>query len=303
MKPLQFLKSLLPSFGRAMVLDDIRLAKLSLAALAAPAYADSLRLFGNRKFTNTDLKQDWDNYRRLVRGANGANTIVAIEKAFKPMMTTLDLIETLVEKDYNEDIQGAGITYYKAAVLQLLESISFAVDYSMKYLNYVLVIETAELSDDEASVVDEIGAALVPAELRFIKDRFMDFCMVMNTLAKPTETIKTDFASIPDITISESGDRMVQSTVGAAKLDPFMHGLVPLPMNLIYHTRMRYAEWQNERHQQAKAEKEVLELRKLRMERELKGKKDPALEKQIEYTQKRVDDLRDQIRKTEEAYA
>ncbi len=284
MKALNYLKSLLPNFAKSTVLEDVRLTKLVLVTITEPSYSDAMRLFGSRKFANNDLKADWEN--------------------FKPMQTTLDLIETLIERDYNEDIAGAGVTYYKAAVLQMLESVSFAADYAMKYLNYVLVLETAELDDaEDISTADELASALVPAELRFIKERFIDFCTVMNTLSRPTATIKTDFESIPDINITEAGDAVVRGNIGAAKLDPFMHSLIPIQLNPIYHVRMRMAEWQNERHQQAKAEKDVLELRKLRMERMIQGKKDPALEQQIAYTQKRIDDLRASIRKTEAMYA
>lgn len=312
MKALQFLKSLLPNFQKSTVLEDIRLTKLVLVTVTQPAYAEAMRLFGNRKLSNAELKNDWDIYRRQVKGATGPNTVYAIDKSFKPMIGTLDLIETLVEKDYNDDIEGVGVTYYKAAVLQMQESISFAADYALKYLNYILVVETAELFDDnglhrdadgQITVIDEINANITPAELRWLKERFQDFCTVMNTLSRPTPAIKADFEKIPDINITEQGDRHVQSTIGASKVDPFMHSLIPVAMNPIYHVRIKWANWQHNRHEQAKAEKEVLELRLLRMERQLQGKKDPALEREIEYVQKRIDDLRDRIRKEEEAYA
>jgi hypothetical protein len=303
MKPLQFLKSLLPNFSKQTVLEDIRTTRVMITAITHPAYQDAMRVFGSRKFTNVSLQKDWEVFRRNVKGAQGANTIVAVEKSFKEMLGKLDLIEQLVEKDYNDDIEGAGVTYYKAAVLQMLESIGFATDFATKYLNYVYVVEAAELNDDEnASMIDEINANIVPADVRFLTERFLDFCTIMDVLAKPTDKVKADFEQIPDVTITEAGDKVVTQSLGTSKLDPFRHGIVPLVMNPIYHVRMKYAEWQHLRYEKAKAEKEALELRKMRMERLLAGKKDAALEKQIEYTQKRIDDLADHIRKVENQY-
>jgi hypothetical protein len=125
----------------------------------------------------------------------------------------------------------------------------------------------------------------------------------METLSKPTDKIKAEFEEIPDITVTAAGDRTVQSTLGVSKLDPFRHGFVPLAMNPIYHIRMKVADYQHYRYERAKAEKDALELRKLRLERLQHGKQDAALDKQIEYTQKRIDDLTLQIRKVEEQYA
>jgi hypothetical protein len=303
MKIAAFLKSLLPNFAKQTVLEDIRIDKIMLTTIVIPAYEDAMRVFGNRKFNNQSLQKDWDTFRRSVRGAGGPNTIVAIEKSLKPMITTLALIENLVEKDYTDDIEGVGITYYKTAILQLLESIGFALDFATKYLNYVYVVEAAELEGDDAAVVEEIGASLAPAEVRFINERFADFCTVMDTLSKPTDKIKADFEEIPDITVTAAGDHAVQNTIGAAKLDPFRHGFVPIAMNPIYHVRMKVADYQHYRYERAKAEKDALELRKLRLERLQHGKADAALDKQIEYTQRRIEELSAQIRRVEEQYA
>jgi hypothetical protein len=305
MKIIDFFKSLLPNFAKQTVLEDIRTTKLILTTVTMPAYQDGMRAFGGRKFSNESLQKDWEIYRRNVKGAAGANTIVAIDKSFKEMLSTLDLVETLVEKDYNEDIEGSGVTYYKAAVLQMIESVSFAVDFANKYLNYVYVVEAGELdnSDESQTLIDTINAAIVPAEVRFIRDRFVDFCTVMDTLSKPTAKIKENFEEIPDITITPSGDRAIQSTMGTARLDPFRHGFVPLAMNPIYHIRMQAADWQHYRYERAKADKEMLQLRKLKLERDMANKPDAAIERQIEYTQKRIEDLSTQIRKVEEQYA
>lgn len=305
MKIMDYLKSLLPNFAKGTVLEDIRTNKLILTTVTLPAYQEALRAFGGRKFVNESLQKDWEVYRRTVKGAAGSNFVVAVEKAIGNMLSTLDLVERLVEKDYNDDIEGVGVTYYKAAVLQMVESIGFAIDFANKYLNYIYVVEASELSaDDETTeLAEEINAAIVPAEVRFLHERFVDFCTVMDTLSKPTEKLQADFQEIPDITITQAGDRAVQSTLGPNKLDPFRHGFVPLAMNPIYHIRMKIADYQHYRYEKAKADKDMLELRKLKLERMQHGKRDAAIDKQIEYTQQRIDTLADHVRKVEGQYA
>lgn len=305
MKALNFWKSLLPNFAKSSVLEDCRMTKLVLATTVQPSYEGAMRLFGSRKFENAQLQQDWERYRRAVRGASGANTIVAIDKAIKNMITTLDLVEELVERDYNEDVVSGGISYYKASVLQMLENIGFASDYALKYLNYALVVETAliEKDDDSEEEIDSVTAHITPAELRFLSDRFGDFCTIMNVLTKPTNNIKTDLEKIPDVAISEDGDRVVATTIGASRLDPLQFGLIAAWSNPIYHVRMHIASWQVGRVNAAKAEKDMLELRMLRMKRAQEGKNDPILQREIEHTQRRIDEARMFIRDKEQEYA
>lgn len=305
MKALNFIKSLLPSFAKSSVLEDCRMTKLVLVTTVQPTYEASLRLFNGRKFENAQLRADWDRYRHTVQGASGPNTIVAIEKTLKNMVSTLDMIEQLVERDYNEDIVASGISYYKASVLQMQESIHFAAEYALKYLNYVCVVETAAIESDEDNghVSDIVAQAITPAEFRYLSDRFADFCIVMNTLTKPSSAVKQQLEKVPDIAVTDEGDKVVQHTIGDARLNPFKHDFVSARFNPIYHIRLQFANWQVGRVNEAKALKEMLELRVLRMKRAQEGKNDPQLEREIEHTQKRLDDARAFIRQKEMEYA
>jgi hypothetical protein len=304
MDPLKFIQSLLPNFTKISVTEDCRMTKLEILNTTQPSYENALRIFGNRKFLNADLREDFAIYQRLVKPGSSANTVAAVEKSFKSMLSTLDLVEKLVEDSYNDEIAGGGVTYYKASVLQMLESIAFASRYARKYLNYVLVVETAMADDDKgATLASELNAAIVPADLRWIKQNFVNFCSVMATLNKPTAAIKSEFEKIPDVVVSEQNAKVFPTTLGNHRLDPFNHGAVSSPFNVIYHVRMAFAEWQVNRLNAAKEEKSLLELRKLRMERQIAGKKDAALEKQIDYIQGRIEDLEAHIKQKEQEYA
>lgn len=307
MKPLNFIKSLLPSFSKQMMLDDIRTTRMTLSAVVIPSYHKSMSLFGSRKMANPILKEQSEQFRQQVRGANGANLIVSVEKAFVNILGTLDVIEALVEKDYTDTVESVGITYRKAAVLQMLESITFVSDYAMRYLNYAIVVETVEIGKDNADTgvqVDEVTTTFTPADLRFINDRFHDFCVSMQSFIKAPAALQADIAEVPDVVIDEKTDMVMSRTQALGSMDKFGHGLIPLPMNPIYFIRMRVANYQHHKYEKAKAEKEALELRMLRLQKVLKGgSADPTLEKQIELLQQRIDEQDQFIKKEEAQYA
>lgn len=304
MKPINYLKSLLPSFTRVTALEDCRMTRLEITTVTHPAYESALRLFSSRKFESPELLADFEVFKRQVRGPSAPNTIVAIERSFKNLVTILDKIEEIINTNYGEEIAGAGMTYYKTAVLQMLETVGFASKYARRYLNYVLVVETSYMEDPQGeALANDLGAAIVPAEVRYLKENFITFCSVMSNLIKPVATLESQLQQIPDVVITDDNSKTLPHTAGESKIDPFSHGFIPVFLNPIYHVRMRVAEWQVDRLNNAKEEKKLLELRKLKMERAASGKKDASLDKQIDYIQGRIENLDAEIRRKEQEYA
>lgn len=304
MKALSYLKSFVPSFSRVTALEDCRMTRLEITTVTQPAYEQALRIFNSRQFESPELRSDFEIYKRQVRPAGAPNLVVAIEHSFKNMVAILDLIENILNTNYGEEIAGAGLTYYKSTVLQLLETITEASKFTRRYLNYILVVETSYIEDPEGeAVANDLGAALVPAEIRYLKENFIRFCSIMVNLTKPVSTIESQLQQIPDVTVTDENARTLPHTAGESKIDPFSHGLIPVFLNPIYHIKMRVAEWQVDRLNRAKEEKKLLELRKLKMERVAAGKQDASLDKQIDYIQGRIENLDADIRQKEQEYA
>jgi len=304
MKALTYLQSLLPSFSRVTALEDCRMTRLEITTVTQPAYEQALRIFNNHKFESPELRSDFEIYKRQVRPAAATNLVVAVEHSFKNMVAILDMIEEILNKNYGDEIAGAGLTYYKSAVLQLLETVTEASKFARRYLNYVLVVETSYIEDPQGeAVANDLGAALVPAEVRYLKENFIRFCAIMTTLTKLVSAIESQLQQIPDVTVTEENAKTLTHTAGESKIDPFSHGLIPVFLNPIYHFKMRFAEWQVDRLNRAKEEKKLLELRKLKMERAAAGKQDASLDKQIDYIQGRIENLDADIRQKEQQYA
>ena len=99
MKALNYLKSLLPNFSKQTVLEDIRSTRMTLVTATIPAYQSAMPMFASRKMANQGLQAHWETFKRNVKGAGGGpNVIVVVDKSFKNMLATLDVIERLVEK-------------------------------------------------------------------------------------------------------------------------------------------------------------------------------------------------------------
>ena len=74
-------------------------------------------------------------------------------------------------------------------------------------------------------------------------------------------------------------------------------------LNPIYHIRIRIAEWQAAKYQEAKEERSMVELRLLSLKELKSGKDNARLEQQIEYNQERLSKLTAKIGRMEENYA
>ena len=62
---------------------------------------------------------------------------------------------------------------------------------------------------------------------------------------------------------------------------------------------MAVAEWQAERYNQAVDELELVRLRRMRLEKQVTGQSDAALEKEIDYMERRIQGLEAKIAKME----
>jgi hypothetical protein len=71
-------------------------------------------------------------------------------------------------------------------------------------------------------------------------------------------------------------------------------------MNPIYHFRLMIAEWQANRYKSYKEKKKLLEVKLLRLRLLREGKRDPKLDKEIDYIESLVGKLEYSMSKMEE---
>ena len=298
MKVTQFLASLLPSFGKETITDDIRLTRTEIVEHTQPAYDAAVPLFKGWKFKSVQLDAQLSIWQRMVKSPSGENIVTTIQKGFKPMLENLEEVEGLIVRTFNAEIAGGGISYLKANLLQFCECATFVSKYARKFLTYVYICETAEYADSGT----DIAESLSPAELEWISANFVSFCLAFNIVTGNPVHIKKQLADIPDVVVTSENAHTLGSTIGETKIDPFQMKLIPIWLNPIYHVGMFVAEWQADRYKAAKEEVKLLELRKLNLEKAKEGKSDAGLQKQIIYMEGRIQGLNFKIAKMEKAH-
>lgn len=286
MKILNFLTALLPLIGRDDVVEDCRITRNEIEGITMPAYTHALSVFRGYKFSSDSIAHYNEIFGHHVKNRGRDNMIVTIEGGWKAILENLSDMEESVLKTFNEDIAAQGMTYSKANVLQFIELTGFVSKYARKLLAYVYMNETAAHGGD---VTDDEGFA--PAERSWLEANFIHFCTAFNIVSGNPQQVRTQMSNIPEIVVTPENVKTLPSTVGVTRMDPFNMGLVPLWLNPFYHIGMRRAEWQSARYKAAQAEKQGLELRKMNLEKLLAGKPDAALQRQLNHTQTRINDL------------
>lgn len=300
MRILNYIASLLPTFGKDRVIEDISHTKNEIKEFTAPSYESAVGIFSGWKFKSQQVIDKIDTFNRLVKHPSSENMIVNISKSFKNILENLNVVEDLIVKTYGNDIASKSLTYLKAYMLQFIEYSSFVSKYSRKFLIYIYLYETAAVGSEAGS----LGESLTPAEIKWLDDNFINFCTCFIAVSGQPQNVIKVINNIPDVFITEDNADTLKQTVGDSKLDPLHFGNV---MNLnnptVFRLRAFVAEMQADRYKAAKEEYRLLQLRKLNLEKLSQGKPDAGVQKEIEYIETRIQNLNYKIQKMEKDYA
>lgn len=275
-------------------MEDIRLTRTELKDITLPAYHQAAVAFKGHKFKSPALENELATFGRMVKGGGG-NIVEAIEKLLPIALKNLDEVEDLIERSFNEEVAGAGLTYMKANLLQFSECLHFVSRFSRKFLLYIFVCETAEYEASGTSIAD----SMTPAEVEYLKTNFVTFCTAFNAVVNQPQTVRKLLEDVPDIVITSENVASLSATLGEKKLDPMQMKLIPIWLNPIYHVGMFVAEWQADRYKVAKEELKLIQLRKMNLEKISQGKPDAHVQKEINYLESRIQSMNYKIAKAE----
>jgi hypothetical protein len=136
----------------------------------------------------------------------------------------------------------------------------------------------------------------------WLENGFLDFCNCLKTLGLDIKKIEEQIKDMPDAGISELTERTFPATLGSSKIDPFQMRYLSAAVNPFYYFGMLRAENQAKCYKVAKEELELLQLRKLNLEKLYDKTQDAKLQKEIEYMENRVSGLNYDITKMQEEY-
>lgn len=292
---INYLKTFLPQFSKDRIAELGRINQSELDIYVIPSYKEAESGLKNRDFKSKTIKNFSSTFKQNVKGESGDNIVVAVRKALERVSDNNKFLSAKTDVNFESEIVIAGVTVMKANIIRLLELNSFVIRYSMRFLNYLYILETEATNADPRYVVNSLSAG----EIAWVEKNFLDFCFAMRCVAKPEKEVTKIFENIPDIVLGDSPEAVV-SAIGEARVDPFntknVSGFTSSP---IFHVRLIVAQWQANRYKEQKELKTILELRLLNLKNVQENKPDASVEKQIEYMQSRVDRLADELRKAE----
>lgn len=208
----------------------------------------------------------------------------------------LDLLIRHVTKEFSDKLTQEALTFKQAEILKLHDYFSFGVDYLNKLVTGFL--------DDYTSIVKNGDKnTLLPGERKWLETQMGLFAQIAEIgIMKNTEFEKL-LNSSSDVIISEvidpegNLDTIATQGIETAPISGFM----PVIGTAIYALGKWGVEREHKKYESNKARKKLTELHIEKLRQQQSGENpDPAIQKQIEYYTKLVQDLEASIYKYEE---
>lgn len=300
MQILKFFKSLLPSFEKSTLMEDLRIARDEIVSSTLPPYETAVAHFDSTAFADAEVKGFDKELLKAVRTRIRGNSIRVIYEALQLSQDHLTMLESLADDQFSEDIVKQGMSYLKANILQTIQCVAFVSRYSRTLLNWILVCEAYANKTPGARPPEKV---LKRPELKYLNEHKQAFFHSLGIMLQSTKDLEKTLKAIPNMIIEEENFDVAKRTVGLTKLDPLEFNLLPMRVNIFYGVGMIVAEWQASRFKAAKEERKLLELRLLQLREEYRESPNAKLQENIEYNQERLDKVKYKLVKLEEKYA
>lgn len=292
----RYIKSLLPSFEKSRMEDDIKSIKEELGVATIEPYKSASEHFKDHDFSSRDNK-DFDRiFKRDVKVESrlkGNNYVTTVYNVLDRSLSTLPIVENRVEELFGDKVTAEGMTFARANVLRYVELLYFVSRYARRLL--MLTYHNERLASGRES-----ENPFSPAEMDWLLRNQRTFIHGIGVVSHSDKDLRAMFSNIPNMVIIPEEEENVNQTVGKMKLDPMRTGFINPLLNPIYHVRMHYTDFLVSRYKLAQEEKRSLEYRLLSLKEIGQGRDDPKLEQQIEYTENRIRKLNRKLAKMEE---
>ena len=302
MSLITFIKGLTPRIGRNEIAKSCELTLNALRDTTIPAYKSAYDLFKVTKLASPEAKRYQSDLRRSVKGAS-ADMFETVLECLQNAESFLQYIEKRSDTLFADAEASIALTYQKATYTRLVAAIGFGTEYARRFLNYIYLLETAQ-----ADSQFDLKTQLTPAETEYVEKYFNDFCIVLASLNRKLPELEKNISELPDAVVTEMTEKTFPATLGPSRVDPlgFNHFIVPIDWtaraNPFYLIGTVIASFQVKQYNIAKDELDLLQMRKLNLEKQRAGKPDANLERQIEHTADRIGTLRYEIERLEEKY-
>lgn len=298
MKILNYIRSLLPDMEKKKIVQNLQSIKEELVDTTIPPLENAVKAYYSRRF-NSDIVREFNSeFIKNVksRGAKD-NHLTIILRALRNASKVIEDLVLVFSKHDGDKVYRDGMTLLTANQLQYSEVATFAAGYTRRWMLFIYSIEI----DVKGSDTDFKNSGEYEREKEYLDANKQNFFSAIKILSKTHSEVDKSFSEIPEIAVGPESPIDPSLVSGNSKVDPLQFGILPKPINFIYHFRMAMVNWELKNHSLMVEEKKQLEL-KLLMLNQLKDEtNDPKLEKQIEISENRIEKLRYEIERMEEA--
>lgn len=293
-----FLSSLVPSFERTRIIEDIDSLATDNRDNLAPAYEQAAKLLRGGKFASQVGKQVEGMFHLRFPQERMTNHVAFIHSVLVNLQATIAVNEAIVLEIFGRDVTKDSLTYKKAAVLQYLSLVRFVQDYAGRHLLRLLAAE------DAAAKGQPEDADLLPVDKKYFQEHLETFLHALHVAAMKPAQYSERLGQMQDLQIVVDKINVVSATLGPENVDPLKLGFIaPSATNSpIYKIRSAIANYQVQSHARNKELAKALQLRLYVLRDSHSGKTDPRLQQQIEYNEARLRRLNEEIANFEERY-
>lgn len=295
-----YVKSLLPSFEASRVKDNLENLSNEIDQFTLPT-AENLRVtFGpdwkwrdkNAEILNKAITQDFNKSK-----LRNANMLEIIAQCLTNMQTTLPFLLMESDKAFGRTIAVEGITFDRAAILQLSEVADYFVTYTRKLLNYLSAAELAELEGSR------IKHSVNTMDIEYLLANRYTYINAMNIVAIDMKEIKGGLSKIPVAIVDPENEADMRVVVGTSQMDPFGFASLPFPLSIVFKIASTINDFQIARYDAAQEEANTQQYRCIILKERIEnGRGDAAVEKQLAESEDRLTLARRKIAKLEEKY-
>ena len=291
-----FVKKLLPRIDRHTVAEDLRTTEKEAVNVVMPSWdaaADFFRINKPKSEEAEGMKQVFYRIFDMRRAMKAPTFIEDISRRLPDLHKNILYLQSVLDDMLEKDILADGLTAKSAFILRSSSNISLITRYLSSLLNYLYTAE-AKAADQALDAELEISIA----EMKYVDQNFVRFAQLFSEYTQPLKEI---IGELPEIFLAKQSEDAVRGVAGISNVDPFdKYGIAGLVGNPIYRVRLVIAKWQNDRYESAKAKKQQLELRLLYLKMQKEEEKDPAVVKEIERLQGRIEGYDRYLREVEE---
>ncbi len=291
MSILNYLSSLLPTFGKDRILEDLRLTRTE--------YQDFRLVFKEAdKVIGAKLKsKEGQEFNRVANNLSlglksGESVVGYLARNLENIIDNIDLLERLVKQELPDTVAAQGLDLRQLNFVQLAEALSFSSRYARFMVSFIARKEF------EVTVADkkiDVESNTLPYELELLDKGQVPFLSALKQLTRPVSEVQEALASIPEMLTADVDYKALKSTIGEKKMEPFALSSQGFEWNPIYHIRMNLVEGRELRYRECKAQLTSLQLQLQRNKLAMQGKQDARLEREVTYLSNMINQLNQEI--------